>query len=174
MDVTSLSSVSLETPVGGEFHMIIDQDDMVRASGFGDFQKLAARLPHELTEHSISADDNHRYGDFIRDYFAGDMSALDKIPSSQTGTEFRQAAWSALKNVPSGKTISYTQLAKASGDPKAVRVAGSVCAQNRLVLLIPCHRVIKSDGELGNYLYGTDIKQWLLNHEARFTRPEPA
>ena len=73
--------------------------------------------------------------------------------------------WDVISAVPYGKTISYKTLAKASGNPAAIRAAGTVCGLNRLILLIPCHRVLKSDGSIGSYLYGPKIKESLLRHE---------
>jgi methylated-DNA-[protein]-cysteine S-methyltransferase len=72
-----------------------------------------------------------------------------------------------MRRVPAGETISYTKLAAEAGNPKAVRAAGSACAQNLIAPIVPCHRVLRTDGSLGGYYYGLPAKQWLLAHERR-------
>jgi methylated-DNA-[protein]-cysteine S-methyltransferase len=70
-----------------------------------------------------------------------------------------------MRKIPAGKTISYSELAKWAGSPDAVRAAGTACANNLIALIVPCHRIIKSNGEIGNYGYGVKIKKLLLTHE---------
>jgi methylated-DNA-[protein]-cysteine S-methyltransferase len=70
-----------------------------------------------------------------------------------------------MRRVRAGKVISYAELAEKSGNPRAVRAAGSACAKNAIVLVVPCHRIVKTGGALGNYAYGIDKKEWLLAHE---------
>lgn len=81
------------------------------------------------------------------------------------GTDFQQAIWRELRRIPRGETRSYSDLAAAIGKPKAVRAAGSANGANNVAVLIPCHRVVRSDGSLGGYAYGLDIKQKLLELE---------
>jgi len=101
----------------------------------------------------------------IGDYFDGDLSAINGIKVSQPGASFSQAAWKAMRRIRAGKVLSYAELAKNLGSPKAVRAAGSACAKNAIVLVIPCHRIVKTGGALGNYAYGVNKKEWLLRHE---------
>ena len=103
--------------------------------------------------------------DLISDYFDGDTSAINGIKVSQPGGSFSQSAWKSMRKVRPGKVISYAQLAENSGSPKAVRAAGSACAKNAIFLVVPCHRIVKTGGALGNYAYGIDKKEWLLRHE---------
>lgn len=103
--------------------------------------------------------------DLISDYFDGDTSAINGIKVSQPGGSFSQSAWKSMRKVRPGKVISYAQLAENSGSPKAVRAAGSACAKNVIILVVPCHRIVKTGGALGNYAYGIDKKEWLLRHE---------
>jgi methylated-DNA-[protein]-cysteine S-methyltransferase len=103
--------------------------------------------------------------DLIADYFDGDLNAINGIKVSQPGGSFSQSAWKAMRRIRAGKVISYADLAKSSGSPKAVRAAGSACAKNAIVLVVPCHRIVKTGGALGNYAYGVNKKEWLLNHE---------
>ena len=103
--------------------------------------------------------------DLIDDYFDGDLIAINGIKVSQPGGSFSQAAWKSMRRIRPGKVLSYAELAKNSGSPKAVRAAGSACAKNAIVLVVPCHRIVKTGGALGNYAYGVDKKEWLLGHE---------
>lgn len=103
--------------------------------------------------------------ELFRDYFDGELSALKAIKVAQPGAEFSQAAWKAMRKVAAGKTISYGELAKRAGSPRAVRAAGSACAKNAIALVVPCHRIVASDGGLGGYAYGLPAKKWLLRHE---------
>jgi AraC family transcriptional regulator of adaptative response/methylated-DNA-[protein]-cysteine methyltransferase len=91
----------------------------------------------------------------------------DDLPMDVQGTAFQQAVWEALRAIPPGETRSYAQIAVAAGRPGAVRAAGSACGGNQLAVLIPCHRVVRSDGGLGGYAYGTERKKALLRKECQ-------
>lgn len=103
--------------------------------------------------------------ELLADYFDGDISALNSIQVRQPGAQFSQSAWKAMKKVRPGSVISYGELAERAGSPAAVRAAGSACAKNAIVLVVPCHRIVKTGGALGNYAYGLAKKEWLLRHE---------
>ena len=83
----------------------------------------------------------------------------------QPGSPGRQRLWDAMRAVPAGTTISYTELAARAGQPSAPRAAGAACAANLIALVIPCHRIVGSDGSLHGYYYGLPCKEWLLAHE---------
>jgi AraC family transcriptional regulator, regulatory protein of adaptative response / methylated-DNA-[protein]-cysteine methyltransferase len=89
------------------------------------------------------------------------------IPLDVKGTAFQEACWQALRQIPPGETRTYAEIAAAAGKPKAVRAAGSANACNNVAVLIPCHRVIRTGGDLGGYAYGLDIKRELLMREAK-------
>lgn len=89
------------------------------------------------------------------------------IPLDVQGTAFQEAVWDALRAIPPGETRSYAEIAAAAGRPQAVRAAGSANGANNVAVLIPCHRVVRKDGSLGGYAYGTQIKRELLDREAR-------
>jgi len=89
------------------------------------------------------------------------------IPLDVKGTAFQEAVWRELRKIPAGETRSYSEIAAAAGNPKAVRAAGSANGANNVAVLIPCHRVLRSDGSIGGYAYGTGIKEELLRREAR-------
>jgi methylated-DNA-[protein]-cysteine S-methyltransferase len=103
----------------------------------------------------------------LDDYFSGRYLCFD-IPLHQSGTPFQQKVWEELRNIPAGQTISYLQLSKKLGDPKAIRAVGMANGKNNIAVIVPCHRVIGSNGHLVGY--GGDLwrKKWLLQHEAKF------
>lgn len=92
-------------------------------------------------------------------------SRMPDLPLDVAGTAFQQAVWAELRRIPPGETRTYTQMAAAVGKPKAVRAAGSANGANPVSVLIPCHRVVRSDGSLGGYAYGLDRKRALLDKE---------
>jgi O-6-methylguanine DNA methyltransferase len=104
-------------------------------------------------------------GEQLEAYFAGDLTAFD-LPLAPRGTTFQQRVWSALVEIPFGETISYGALAMRLGRPGAARAVGLANGSNPISIIIPCHRVIGSDGRLTGYGGGIDRKAWLLDHEA--------
>lgn len=159
-----LSRAVVKTPIGNLF--LISHDHVLLASGFSDFAELSKQL--ESIDQSQEERQVKRIpiiSDLLEDYFDGDLSAIDGISVRQPGERFSQSAWKAMRKVSPGKTISYADLAKRAGSPDAVRAAGSACARNLIALVVPCHRIVKTGGSLGNYAYGLDVKEWLLRHE---------
>ncbi|MCB1636104.1 MAG: methylated-DNA--[protein]-cysteine S-methyltransferase, partial [Xanthomonadales bacterium] len=92
--------------------------------------------------------------------------ALDALPVRTAGTAFQREVWSALRQIPRGETRSYAQLATTIGRPSAVRAVAAANGANPISLIVPCHRVIGSDGSLTGYAGGLARKGWLLRHEA--------
>lgn len=103
----------------------------------------------------------------MRAYLNGDMHAFSDLDVTTGGTEFQSAAWLALRSIPAGKTATYRQQAMRIGRPQAVRAIGAANGQNPLAIVLPCHRVVGSDGALTGYAGGLATKEWLLAHEAR-------
>jgi len=101
----------------------------------------------------------------IKDYFAGDLGAIDGIPVNPGGTEFQRTVWRALRSIPAGSTRSYAELAAAIGRPTAPRAVGLANARNPVAIVIPCHRLVGSDAGLTGYAGGLERKRWLLCHE---------
>jgi AraC family transcriptional regulator of adaptative response/methylated-DNA-[protein]-cysteine methyltransferase len=127
------------------------QDRFPRAQllgGDADFEQLVARVVG-----------------FIETSGAGFMEA--GLPLDVRGTAFQQRVWQALREIPPGQTLSYTQLAERVGAPKAVRAVASACAANAIAVLIPCHRVVRTDGSLSGYRWGVERKRALLEKEAQ-------
>ncbi len=106
----------------------------------------------------------------LQAYFAGETAVLDSIPVELNGTPFQKTVWQALRRIPCGTTISYAELAKRVGAPAAVRAVGTANGANPVAVIVPCHRVIGSNGKLTGYGGGLDRKQWLLEHEGVVSR----
>ncbi len=101
----------------------------------------------------------------LEEYFFGKRTEFE-LPLNPKGTEFQKTVWIELQNIPFGKTISYMDMAKRLGDPKVIRAAGTANGKNPIAIIIPCHRVVGSDGSLTGYAGGLKRKQWLLEHES--------
>lgn len=108
--------------------------------------------------------------DVLRRYFEGELTALDDVPVELNGTPFQKQVWLALRRIPCGATISYAELARRIGKAAAVRAVGSANGANPVAVIVPCHRVIGSDGSLTGYGGGLERKQWLLAHEGIVAR----
>ena len=102
----------------------------------------------------------------LREYFAGKRTNFT-VSLNLDGTPFQQRAWAAMRKIPYGKTISYAQQAKLIRSPRAVRAVGSANGANPIPIIVPCHRVVASNGGLGGYALGLAMKRWLLTHESR-------
>jgi methylated-DNA-[protein]-cysteine S-methyltransferase len=105
--------------------------------------------------------------DALTRYFAGELDAIDSIPVKAVGTPFQQDVWHALREIPCGATTSYGKLAVQIGRPSAVRAVGLANGSNPIAVVVPCHRVIGSNGSLTGYGGGLNRKRWLLDHESR-------
>ena len=101
----------------------------------------------------------------ISDYFLGDLCAINFIPVTTGGTSFQREVWAALRTIQAGTTLSYGALARLLGRPKSVRAVGLANAANPVAIVVPCHRVIGTDGSLAGYGGGISRQRWLLAHE---------
>jgi AraC family transcriptional regulator of adaptative response/methylated-DNA-[protein]-cysteine methyltransferase len=134
-------------------------------------EELAARFPEaELTEGGAD------FAELLAQVVAavetpGDVSS---IPLDVRGTAFQEAVWRELRRIPLGETRNYAQIAAAVGRPAAVRATGSANGANPVSVLVPCHRVIRSDGSLGGYAWGLEIKEKLLKRERGAKSPSPS
>ena len=106
----------------------------------------------------------------IRAYLAGELGALDDILVEPSGTPFQREVWTALRGVPAGTTVTYAQVARAVGRPAATRAVGAANGRNPVSIVIPCHRMIGSNGSLTGYGGGLHRKRWLLQHEGAILR----
>lgn len=100
----------------------------------------------------------------LKEYFEGSRTQFDLL-LNPSGTDFQKSVWKALQDIPYGKTVTYLDLSKTLGDVKAIRAVASANGKNPLWIVVPCHRVIGSDGSLTGYAGGLHRKKWLLEHE---------
>ena len=158
----------MKTPLGTAI-LIADGDGALRMYCWEeqaqDWRKLFRRRygDREL----VARGDHFGHVAALKRYFDGDISALDMIPVALAGTPFQTKVWNALRTIAGGTTLSYAALAKRIGEPKAVRAVGLANGSNPIGVVVPCHRVIGSDGSLTGYGGGLSRKRWLLEHEAR-------
>lgn len=104
----------------------------------------------------------------LKEYFKGERQQFD-LKIEMHGTDFQKSVWQRLLDIPFGETCSYHDIAKRIGNPKAVRAVGAANGRNPVALVVPCHRVIGSNGTLTGYAGGLERKAWLLRHEAAST-----
>jgi len=161
---TTIETATVETPAG-EFRVAARSGALVAAGFAEEVPRLLSRLearfgPLELRE---CADPAGAVSALVR-YLAGETAALDAVPVDLGGTPFQGDVWSALRGIPAGSTISYSELARRVGRPRAVRAVGAANGANPVPLFVPCHRVVGEDG-LRGYAGGVERKAWLLGHE---------
>lgn len=154
---------TLDTP-DGPFTLLADERGRVLSSGWtADVGAVLARLatpPADVVTGEVAT------ADAVRAYYAGDLEAIDAVEVAQTGTPLQLEGWAALRRIAPGAPLTYTEFAAVLGRPGAVRAAASVCARNAPALFVPCHRVLRSDGTLGGFAWGLDVKRALLVREA--------
>lgn len=107
----------------------------------------------------------------LNEYFDGKRNSFD-LKLNPEGTDFQKEVWKELLKIPYGETRTYQQIANAIGDPGASRAVGNANNKNPIPIIIPCHRVLSSDGKLTGYAGGIQRKEWLLNHELRYSNAE--
>ena len=162
--MSELVSTTMSSPVGKLF--ILTRGTTLLGLNLSGFQDLLSSLsPRELEEKIGKSRSIAGVTDKLENYFDGDLKAINSIAVKQPGGEFSQAAWAAMRKIKIGTAESYADLAYRAGSPAAVRAAGSACAKNKIAIVIPCHRIIKSGGAIGAYGWGVNKKIWLLRHE---------
>jgi methylated-DNA-[protein]-cysteine S-methyltransferase len=150
---------TFETPLGA-FTITVEEQGGVLAAGFGGVEAIPQSLQREgIVENTKTTAEARRQ---IEEYFAGERRDFD-LPLTPRGSEFQTRFWRELAAVPFGTTTSYGVMARDLGS--SARAIGRANATNPICLILPCHRVIGTDGSLTGYLYGVDIKRALLQHE---------
>ncbi|MPN64340.1 Methylated-DNA--protein-cysteine methyltransferase [bioreactor metagenome] len=122
---------------------------------FVEQEKSVMNKGNEILENTIAQ---------LNEYFNGSRKAFD-LKVSLNGTDFQKNVWNELLKISYGETLSYKSLAIRVGNEKSVRAVGSANSRNKIWIIVPCHRVIGTNGSLTGYAGGIDRKQWLLNHE---------
>ncbi|OOE06395.1 cysteine methyltransferase [Anoxybacillus kestanbolensis] len=102
----------------------------------------------------------------LEQYFQKKRTSFS-MPLKLVGTPFQLRVWEVLQTIPYGQTVSYADIAKQIGQPKAVRAVGNAVGNNPITIVVPCHRVVRTGGGLGGYAWGIERKKWLLTHETR-------
>jgi methylated-DNA-[protein]-cysteine S-methyltransferase len=160
----------LDTPIG-EMLIVADRDGNLRATFWTDHEaRMHRALQLQYGENGFTLEpacNPHDLTKAIERYFAGDLAAIGTLPVQTAGTSFQREVWHALRGIACGTTISYAQLAERIGRPKAVRAVGLANGSNPVGVVVPCHRVIGSDGSLTGYGGGIERKRWLLEHESK-------
>ena len=160
----------IETPIG-ELAIVADDAGRLRAVEWTDHDanmQRSLRLHYGPDGYSLTPAPNPGgVSAAIRAYFAGNLRAIDALPVATGGTAFQRTVWRALRRIPCGETISYRELARRVDRPAAVRAVGLANGSNPISVVVPCHRVIGSDGSLTGYGGGIERKRWLLAHERR-------
>ncbi|MFC7548215.1 methylated-DNA--[protein]-cysteine S-methyltransferase [Plantactinospora sp. GCM10030261] len=166
----TLARMTIDTPVG-PFTALVTPAGAVRAAGFTtDPEPLLALVHPRLRAPVRDSPPAGPVDAAVADYLAGDLGVLDAIVVEQhTGGPYREHAWRVLREVKPGQPVTYTGYAELTGRPRAVRAAAAACAYNAVALFVPCHRVLRTDGGLGGYRWGLDVKKWLLGHERQLT-----
>lgn len=142
----------IKTPLG--IAKIVGDKEGISEISVLDEGDISKSIPKELKETVAQ----------LKDYFSGKRNDFD-LKLNPKGTDFQQKVWKELLNIPFGKTMSYLDIAKKLGDPKVIRAAASANGKNPLWIVVPCHRVIGTDGSLTGYAGGLWRKKWLLEHE---------
>lgn len=158
----------LPTPIG-ELVIIADDKGALRAIDWQDHEaRMLELLGRYCGKAGYTLREKRNPGGLsaaMRAYFKGDLKIIEALKVNSGGTEFQQKIWRELRRIPLGKTISYAELARRIGKPAAIRAAGTANGANPVSIVVPCHRVIGTDGSLTGYGGGLHRKQWLLEHE---------
>jgi methylated-DNA-[protein]-cysteine S-methyltransferase len=158
----------IDTPLG-ELFIVADHDGNLRSTAWADCDthlRPSLELHYGKNGFTIEPSRNSSgLAEAIARYFAGDLAAIDTLPVQTAGTPFQREVWRALREIPCGTAISYATLARRIGRPNAVRAVGLANGSNPVGIVVPCHRVIGSDGSLTGYGGGIERKRWLLRHE---------
>lgn len=146
----------IKSPLG--FTKILgDKDGITSVTVLNSEEKITDIIPVELEDCAIQ----------LHEYFKGTRKQFD-LKLNPQGTDFQKKIWALLKGIPYGKTTSYLELSKQYGDIKAIRAVANANGKNPLWIIVPCHRVIGSDGSLTGYAGGLHRKKWLLEHESPY------
>lgn len=158
----------IDTPIG-DMLIVSDHDGNLRAVSWADHETRMRRLLQLHYGQSgftlAPARNPNGLAQAISRYFAGELTAIDALPVQTAGTPFQRNVWRALRTIPCGTTTTYAKLAAQIGKPAAVRAVGLANGANPVGVIVPCHRVIGSNGSLTGYADGIARKSWLLHHE---------
>jgi methylated-DNA-[protein]-cysteine S-methyltransferase len=168
MTILTLHVEQLSSPLGPML-LMTDEQQTLRMLDWVDCQERMDRLLRRQygpdRTRTVPGARRTAARDAMEAYFAGDLTAIDRLPVANGGTDFQRQVWAALRTIPAGQTCSYGQLAAAIDRPKAVRALGLANGANPIGIVVPCHRVIGANAALTGYGSGLPRKAWLLEHE---------
>jgi methylated-DNA-[protein]-cysteine S-methyltransferase len=151
----------------GPFTVVVGDDDAVLAAGWtADVGELLPVVHPALRPATTARVAWLPVLDVVEAFHAGEVTAIDEVVVRQRSGPFLTDAWEQLRRVPAGRPDTYAGFAARCGRPTAIRAAANACARNAAALVVPCHRVVGSDGGLTGFRWGTPVKRWLLDHEA--------
>lgn len=163
------------TPIG-ELVIVADREGRLRAIDWTDYEsrmRELLRLHYGAGGYELVPEKNPGgLTTVMSRYFAGELGAITSLPVETGGTPFQRTVWAALRDIPCGTTVSYAELARRIGRPAAVRAVGLANGANPVSIVVPCHRVVGSNGSLTGYGGGIERKRWLLAHEGH-AAPQP-
>lgn len=148
-----MNKIVIDSPIG-KIAVFAENDKLIRLE-LRTEQKADSAITEKIL---IEAEEQ------ISEYFSGKRKVFE-LEYEFSGTEFQKSVWKELEKIPFGATKTYGEIAEETGNPKAGRAVGSACNKNPLPIIVPCHRVIGAKGKLTGFACGTEIKEWLLNHE---------
>ncbi|KTC41327.1 cysteine methyltransferase [Pseudomonas sp. ABAC61] len=165
----------LDSPIG-ELLLATDHEQRIHALDFADHaSRLHRGLRERCENHHL---DNAQPPAFalaaLEAYFSGEFKALSQLSIETAGSDLQEQVWKSVREIPAGETTSYGALARKLGftDPRAAIDIGAAVGSNPIALIIPCHRVVASNGDLKGFAWGLHRKQWLLEHE-KAIKPTP-
>jgi methylated-DNA-[protein]-cysteine S-methyltransferase len=169
-EILRLLKDQFKTPIG-EMVIVADHDGNLCVVDWTDHtDRMLNLLQRHYGKNGFTLESVHNPGgltDTIKSYFSGELASIDALPTQTAGTSFQREVWRSLREIPCGTTISYGELAARIGRPNAVRAVGLANGANPIGIVVPCHRVIGSNGSLTGYGGGIERKRWLLNHECK-------
>ena len=163
----SILGYEIKTPWGPIATLVdVSKEPVVIGAAFSEIPKFLKKSGHKLNIVEFKSDAKlEGITSIVKSWVDGDLDAFRSLKVRQPGGEFTQDVWKALRKVKAGTVISYADLAAKAGRPLAVRAAGTAMATNLIAPIVPCHRVVKTGGAIGNYGFGVDLKSKLLIHE---------
>lgn len=149
----TVTHAQYETPFG-PLHVFADDRGVVRASGFGDINRIAAHMPVDVARGGWVDGPLPHIESAVGAWLNGDADAVTTVAVEQSGSAFMQDVWRAMRDVKAGEPVTYGELAIAAGRPGAARAVGSACSRNAVAPFVPCHRVLSAGYRVGSYGYG--------------------
>jgi methylated-DNA-[protein]-cysteine S-methyltransferase len=149
----------IHTPLG-YIKICGDDDGIASISILNSKENISQNIPKSLKACVLQ----------LQEYFKGKRQQF-QLQLNPIGTEFQKSVWNQLQQIPYGRTVSYSELSKQLNNVKAIRAIAAANGKNPVLIVVPCHRVIGSDGNLTGYAAGLKAKQWLLNHENNSIQP---